>query len=79
MTTFGSKLSEMLEKRDMTYEDLADKVYMSKMAIWHYINKDVLPTADNLKAICQALEVSADYMLGLEVKTSENKVQQTCS
>jgi len=69
MTTFGSRLSAMLDKRDMTYEDLAEKTYMSKMAIWHYINKDVLPTADNLKAICEALDVSADYMIGLE--TSE--------
>ena len=67
MTDFGTRLKEVLEERGMTYEDLAEKAYMSKMAVWHYINKDVLPTADNLKAICQALNVSADYLLGLEV------------
>ena len=67
MTTFGSRLSAMLEERDMTYEDLAEKVYMSRMAIYYYIKSDVLPTADNLKAICEALDVSADYMLGLKV------------
>ena len=67
MTTFGERLKEVLHEKDMTYEDLAELAYMSKMAVWHYINKDVLPTADNLKAICQALNVSADYLLGLEV------------
>ena len=67
MTTFGERLKEVLHEKDMTYEDLAEQAYMSKMAVWHYINKDVLPTADNLKALCQALNVSADYLLGLEV------------
>lgn len=66
MTSFGARLKEVLQERDMTYEDLAEQAYMSKMAVWHYINKDVLPTADNLKAMCVALDVSADYMLGLE-------------
>ena len=67
MTDFGTRLKEVLEERGMTYEDLAEKAYMSKMAICHYIKNDVLPTADNLKAICLALNVSSDYLLGLEV------------
>lgn len=66
MTGFGARLKKVLEERNMTYEDLAESIYMSKMAIYYYIKSDVLPTADNLKAICIALNVSADYMLGLE-------------
>lgn len=68
MTGFGTRLKKVLEERKMTYEDLAENTYMSKMAIYYYVKGDVLPTADNLKAICIALNVSADYMLGLEVK-----------
>ena len=67
MSTFGERLKAVMYERGMTYEDLAESAYMSRMAIWHYINKDVLPTADNLKAICLALNVSSDYLLGLEV------------
>ena len=67
MTDFGIRLKEVLEEKSMSYEDLAEKAYMSKTAIWYYINRDILPNADNLKAICQALNVSADYMLGLDV------------
>ena len=68
MTGFGARLKKVLEERKMTYEDLAENTYMSKTAIYYYVKGDVLPTADNLKAICIALNVSADYMLGLEVK-----------
>lgn len=66
MTGFGTRLKKVLEERKMTYEDLAENTYMSKTAIYYYVKGDVLPTADNLKAICIALNVSADYMLGLE-------------
>lgn len=66
MTGFGARLKKVLEERKMTYEDLAENTYMSKTAIYYYVKGDVLPTADNLKAICIALNVSADYMLGLE-------------
>ena len=66
MTGFGARLKKVLKERNMTYEDLADDTFMSKTAIYYYIKGDVLPTADNLKAICIALNVSADYMLGLE-------------
>lgn len=66
MTDFGARLKKVLEERNMTYEDLAEDTFMSKMAIYYYIKSDVLPNADNLKAICIALNVSADYMLGLE-------------
>ena len=77
MTDFGARLKEVLEERSMTYEDLAETIYMSKMAIWYYINRDILPTADNLKAICQALNVSADYMLGFEVQKREIRCDST--
>lgn len=68
MTGFGVRLKKALEERNMTYEDLAEDTFMSKMAIYYYVKGDVLPTADNLKAICIALNVSADYMLGLETR-----------
>ena len=31
MTGFGTRLKKVLEERKMTYEDLAENTYMSKM------------------------------------------------
>lgn len=66
MTDFGDRLREILRDRSMTQEELARKALISKSTVYMYINCGVLPTADNLKAVCEVLNVSADYLIGLE-------------
>lgn len=66
MMDFGERLREVLNDRSMTQEQLARKALISKSTVYMYINCGVLPTADNLKAVCEVLDVSADYLLGLE-------------
>ena len=68
MTDFGDRLRETLRDKSMTQEELARKALISKSTVYMYINCGVLPTADNLKAVCEVLDVSADYLLGLEKK-----------
>lgn len=69
MSDFGEKLKKTLNDRSMTQEQLARKALISKSTVFMYINYGVLPTADNLKAICEVLDVSADYLLGLEKRS----------
>ena len=66
MTDFGDRLRETLRDKSMTQEELARKALISKSTVYMYINCGVLPTADNLKAVCEVLNVSADYLIGLE-------------
>ncbi len=68
MTDFGKKLKDILHDKHITQEELARRALISKSTVFMYINYGVLPTADNLKAICEVLDVSADYLLGLEKK-----------
>lgn len=68
MIDFGERLKKTLNDRSMTQEQLARKALISKSTVYMYINCGVLPTADNLKAVCEVLDVSADYLLGLEKK-----------
>ena len=65
MEDFGTKLLILLKEKGWTYEDLARKAFISKTEISLYIRKGVLPRADYLAFICKALDVSADYLLGL--------------
>lgn len=66
MTDFGDRLRETLRDKSMTQEELARKALISKSTVYMYINCGVLPTADNLKAVCEVLNVSSDYLIGLE-------------
>lgn len=68
MSDFGKRLKKTLAEKGMTYDDLADMAYISKASISGYITKGVEPSAEYIKIICEVLEVSADYLLGLEQK-----------
>lgn len=78
---FASRIREMMRKRGMTNEKLeriiANKYDLgeydskiSRSAIGYYTQGQSFPSADKLRILCQALDVSADYLLGLTNETT---------
>lgn len=66
MERFGDRLRRALANKNMTRQELAYKTMISEASIYLYLNNCVTPSAIYLKQICEALNVSADYLLGLE-------------
>lgn len=64
--TFADRLRKTLEAQRINQAELAKKVGMSEQTISYYVKGDRLPDTDRLKAIATALNVSADYLLGIE-------------
>jgi len=63
--TIGEKIIYVLKLRKMTQRDLVKKSHLSKSTINRYITDSRIPNAINIKIICQALEISADWLLGI--------------
>lgn len=63
---FGERLSELLKKRDMKQTDLADKTQISRPTICGYVNGSRSPRAEHVVVICEVLNCSSDWLLGLE-------------
>lgn len=61
--TFGEKLREARKNADMTREQLANALSLSRQAITKWENGKGLPDIENLKLISHALDVSIDYLL----------------
>ena len=60
----GSRLKEIREKkRQMTSAELHRKTGISKSSLTRYEKGDRLPGASELRALCDALEVSPQYLL----------------
>lgn len=53
---------------DMTQKQLADSVGQDVSAISRWENDKRVITLDNLKMVCEALNVSADEILGIKLK-----------
>ncbi len=70
---FSSKISEYRQNKGLTQEELAGRVGVTPQAISKWERGQSLPDIVLLADLCQALECSADYLLGTDVaKIAEN-------
>ena len=63
--SFGQRLKKVLAERNMMQKELAEKIGVHEMAISRYIHGGRIVSVPILIEICKALNVSADYLLGL--------------
>lgn len=70
---FSERLKKTLVERKMTQCDLVSASKVSRNSISKYANGICLPSGTHLIAIAEALDVSADYLLGLNDKAKVNK------
>ena len=66
MKNFGNRLKQALKQNNMSQSELAKKIGMSQSVVNNYCTGKREPTLDVLVLICEALDESADYLLGLE-------------
>lgn len=66
MEYFGDKLKSLREQRGFTQQDLADKLELSKASISAYEQSSKYPSVDVLINICNVLNTSADFLLGID-------------
>lgn len=59
------RLREYMDKRGQNPESLEELVSVSERQIWRWLKGEFTPNVDALGRVAQALEVSADYLLGL--------------
>jgi transcriptional regulator with XRE-family HTH domain len=75
-TTLGEKIRDLRKKKGFTLDQLAELSKSSKSYIWELENKDPpRPSGEKLNLIAAALDVTADYLLGVEAEpeTAEDK------
>jgi len=64
--TFADKLKGAWLRSGLTAEQLANKVGVERKSIYNYCNGYSSPNSVTLMWLCRALDVSADYLLGLK-------------
>ncbi|MBI5929035.1 MAG: helix-turn-helix domain-containing protein [Chloroflexi bacterium] len=62
---FGERLSELLAQRNMSQNRLAQQLGISRSAVTGWIKHGTLPDAGLLKMLCEALNCSADWLIGV--------------
>lgn len=65
-TKFTQRFNEILKYSDVKQTTLAKAANVSKQCISDYKAGKSVPSLDTLYLICKYLDISADYLLGLE-------------
>lgn len=74
--TFGNQLTKARKENDLTQEQLAEKLNLSRQTILRWEKNQVFPDISNLRAVTEVLEVSFNYLLG-ETESVEEKTEST--
>lgn len=66
--TIGHKIKSLRLAHNMTQEDLAQKLFVTRNAISKWEQHRGTPSIDNIKALSSLFEVSMDELLGSSIK-----------
>lgn len=60
---FAEKMIELRRQQNLSQQDLADRLGVSRQAISRWETGAVQPLADSVKSLAQVFQVSTDYLL----------------
>lgn len=59
------RLREVISQSAFSQRQIAKKIGVSAQTVSKYMRKDIFPALDTLAKLCNLLDVSSDYILGL--------------
>lgn len=65
MNVFSERLRQLLDRRGVSQDWLARQIHATPATVSRYLTSDRVPRGENVAAVSSALNVSADYLLGL--------------
>jgi transcriptional regulator with XRE-family HTH domain len=65
MSVFSERIKEIRTQKRLTQKQLGDKICVPQQTIARWEKEITTPDPEQLAATCDALNVSADYLLGL--------------
>lgn len=75
--TFGEKLKELRQKHNLTQEELAEKIFVTRSAVSKYERGKGYPNVDGLRLISELFGVSVDYLLTETDKEEERALKKS--
>lgn len=63
--TFGERLKKSIRQQGYTQAKFAELIYVSPTNLWRWMHGLSEPKINDLKRICIILNISADWLLGV--------------
>ena len=79
MLCLGIRIKKARKQEGLTQEQLAEVIGVSRSAISKWESGDMEPTINNLAGLARVLNVSTDYLLGLDENAANRSVRDRLS
>jgi transcriptional regulator with XRE-family HTH domain len=74
---FGTKVAQLRKERDLSRDELGEKVGTSGAIVGRYERGDMKPSIEIAAKIAEALDVSLDFLMGLSSELVKDKKMVT--
>lgn len=65
LSKFGETVAELIAEKNLTPDSFSKAVKIDRSVVYKYLRKECIPTLQNLIAIADYFQCSADFLLGL--------------
>ncbi|MBR5668484.1 MAG: helix-turn-helix transcriptional regulator [Spirochaetales bacterium] len=72
--TFSERLLELIQSKNLTQKELAEKAGVTEAAMSHYIKGDRFPRASVLARIADSLGTSSDYLMNGNASNAREEI-----
>ena len=79
MKQLGDRLRDLRESRNLKQTDVANALGISNKILSSYERNISMPTIDNLKNLCEYYNISADYLLQIDVGKNIKSSQEAAT
>lgn len=66
LSSIQTRLRECIKNSGISQKVIAQEIGVSPQTVSKYMKQDIFPALDTLAKLCKLLDVSADYILGIE-------------
>ncbi len=66
LSAIQTRLRESIKNSGLSQKVIAAEIGVSPQTISKYMKQDIFPALDTLAKLCKLLDVSADYILGID-------------
>ncbi|GAA5418018.1 hypothetical protein Pryu01_03096 [Paraliobacillus ryukyuensis] len=77
MISVGSRITELRKKMNLTQEDFAKKIGISRSALSHYEKDRREPDYETIRNISNVCDVTTDYLLGKTDNPNKSSTSET--
>lgn len=74
---FGNKVAQLRKERDLSRDELGEKIGTSGAIVGRYERGDMKPSIEIAAKIAEALDVSLDFLMGLSSELVKDKKMVT--